>query len=99
MAVVIPLVVLLLLVIAGAVVLVRRRGRTVRGPAVREAETARPAPREPEATAPAVAPPEVRVPVREGLGARIRSLFSGGVPTEDEWLRLEDVLVRADVGP
>src|SRR5205085_10082508 len=91
MTVVVPvIVVLLLLVIAGAVVLVRRRGRTVRGPAVREAETDRPAPREPEATAPAVAPTEVRFPVRESLGTRIRGLFSGGVPTGDEWPRLED---------
>ena len=100
MAVVIPIVVvLLLLVVAGAVVAVRRRGRALRGPAVRETEVARPTPRLPESTAPAAPPAEVRVPVREGLGARIRGLFGAGAPTEDEWRRLEDVLVRADLGP
>src|SRR6266480_5039370 len=100
MAVVIPIVVVLLLVvIAGTVAVVRRRGRTVEGPAVREAEVARPAPREPELTAPAAVPPSRRVAVREGLGARIRSLFTGAAPTEEAWRRLEDVLVRADVGP
>jgi fused signal recognition particle receptor len=100
MAVVIAIVVVLLvLVVVASVVVVRRRGRAVRGPAVREAETARPAPREPELTAPAAVPPSIRIPVREGLGARIRGLFSGGAPTEEEWRRLEEVLIRADVGP
>jgi fused signal recognition particle receptor len=100
MAIVIPIVVVLLALVAvGAVAAVRRRGRTVRGPAVWEAEVARPAPREPELTAPGVPPPALRVPVREGLGARIRGLFGGREPTEDEWRRLEDVLVKADLGP
>jgi len=91
--------VLLVLVAFAMVIVVRRRGRTVRGPAVREAEAARPAPREPELTAPAAVPPALLVPVREGLGARIRGLFAGKAPTEDEWRRLEEVLIRADVGP
>jgi fused signal recognition particle receptor len=40
------------------------------------------------------------LPVRaEGLGGRIRSLFSGRAPGADEWGRLEELLVRADVGP
>jgi fused signal recognition particle receptor len=50
------------------------------------------------------APPRVRhLPAEapssrpEGLGARIRSLFGGGV--EDPWARLEELLVKADVGP
>jgi fused signal recognition particle receptor len=85
--------------LAATIAVVRRRGRTTRGPAVREAEVARPAPREPELTAPAAVPPSLRVPVREGLGARIRGLFTGTRPTEEEWRRLEEVLVRADVGP
>ena len=34
-------------------------------------------PREPELTAPPAIPPAVRVPVREGLGSRIRGLFAG----------------------
>src|SRR6266550_4473430 len=91
--------VLVVLVALGTVVVVRRRGRTVLGPAVKEADVARPAPREPELTAPAAVTPALRVPVREGLGARIRGLFAGKAPTEDEWRRLEEVLLRADVGP
>src|SRR5436190_7514745 len=90
---------LVLLVLAATIVVVRRRGRTIRGPAVREAEVARPAPREPELKAPGVPTPALRVPVREGLGARIRGLFSGAAPTEEQWRRLEEVLVHADVGP
>lgn len=35
----------------------------------------------------------------EGLGARIRSLFGAGATEEDPWARLEDLLVKADVGP
>ncbi len=34
-----------------------------------------------------------------GLGARIRALFGAGVPGEDEWTRLEELLIKADVGP
>jgi fused signal recognition particle receptor len=43
----------------------------------------------------APAPPVARRP--DGLGTRIRSLFRTGV--EDPWARLEELLVRADVGP
>jgi fused signal recognition particle receptor len=35
----------------------------------------------------------------DGLGARIRSLFSGPEPAEADWARLEELLIRADVGP
>jgi fused signal recognition particle receptor len=51
--------------------------------------------------APVSAPEQARVvsPVRaDGLGARIRSLFIGRAG-DDAWARLEDLLVRADVGP
>ena len=34
-----------------------------------------------------------------GLAARVRSLFAGGATGQDEWARLEELLVRADVGP
>jgi fused signal recognition particle receptor len=34
----------------------------------------------------------------EGLAARIRSVFGAG-PAEDAWARLEELLVKADVGP
>lgn len=36
-------------------------------------------------------------PGGEGLGSRIRSLFLGGA--EDPWERLEELLIKADVGP
>ncbi len=35
----------------------------------------------------------------EGLGSRVRGLFAGRAPGEDEWARLEELLVKADVGP
>ncbi len=34
----------------------------------------------------------------EGLGSKIKALFKGGV-SDDTWKQLEDLLVRADVGP
>ena len=34
-----------------------------------------------------------------GLGAKVRALFSGDVTEQDRWARLEEILVRADVGP
>jgi fused signal recognition particle receptor len=45
---------------------------------------------------PAQAPAQARM---EGLGSRIRAIFARGAPTGDTWKDLEDVLVRADVGP
>ncbi|TMK32090.1 MAG: signal recognition particle-docking protein FtsY [Actinobacteria bacterium] len=35
----------------------------------------------------------------DGLGARARALLTGGTPGGDEWNRLEDLLLKADVGP
>lgn len=35
----------------------------------------------------------------EGLGAKVHALLKGGTPGDDVWGRLEDLLVRADVGP
>src|SRR2546421_11301965 len=87
------------LAMVGTFVVVRRLGRTVRGPAAREAEVARPAPRAPELTAPPAVPPELRVPVREGLGARIRGLLAGKAPTEDQGRRLGEGLGPAGGGP
>ena len=37
-------------------------------------------------------------PRADGLGGAVRGLFSGGA-TADAWAQLEDLLVRADVGP
>jgi fused signal recognition particle receptor len=34
-----------------------------------------------------------------GLGARVRSLFTGREATDDTWRELEEALIRADVGP
>ena len=48
----------------------------------------------------AEAEPEARPAVSgTGLGARIRSLFSGGKASQETWAGLEEALVRADVGP
>lgn len=45
-------------------------------------------------------PPVPTKPARpDGLAARVRSIFAGSTAGDDEWARLEDVLLRADVGP
>ncbi|MGZ4124345.1 MAG: signal recognition particle-docking protein FtsY [Actinomycetota bacterium] len=44
-----------------------------------------------------VAPP---APGRaDGLGARVRSIFTGATAQDEDWRRLEELLLRADVGP
>lgn len=35
---------------------------------------------------------------KEGLGAKVKALFKGG-PGDDTWGQLEDLLIKADVGP
>jgi fused signal recognition particle receptor len=78
--------------LAAAVVLTRVRRRS---PKPKPARAARPRPGKPPGseTAPPVAPPEGR-----GLGARVRALL-GREPEADAWAGLEELLVRADVGP
>jgi fused signal recognition particle receptor len=51
-------------------------------------------------------PPERPAPVERprgaapaGLGARVRSLFTGREATDETWRELEEALIRADVGP
>ena len=47
-------------------------------------------------------PAEAPAPARrrsDGLGARARALLAGGAPSGDEWTRLEELLLKADVGP
>jgi fused signal recognition particle receptor len=62
------------------------------------ANRGRPATR-PRRAGPRPAPRPPRPPSRpEGLGARIRSVFSGA-GTGDPWGRLEELLLKADVGP
>jgi fused signal recognition particle receptor len=56
----------------------------------------RPAPR--ATPSPAPAPSPRRAPRADGLGARIRSVFGAGA-AEDAWARLEELLLKADVGP
>jgi fused signal recognition particle receptor len=44
--------------------------------------------------------PAPAAPARpEGLGARVRSIFAGKTAEEEDWRRLEEQLLRADVGP
>ena len=52
-------------------------------------------PRSLDAAPPAPAPQ--RAPRTTGLGARLRDLL-GSVPGDEEWARLEEALIRADVG-
>ena len=61
-------------------------------------EPERQAEAEPEPTGPAKPKAAEPAPQREGLASRVRSLFAGGA-TEDSWTELEDLLVKADVGP
>ncbi|MEA2556909.1 MAG: fused signal recognition particle receptor [Actinomycetota bacterium] len=51
--------------------------------------------------APAVKPPELKAPSApkvDGLGSKVRTLFGKGV-SDSTWRELEDLLVRADLGP
>jgi fused signal recognition particle receptor len=78
-------VIALLALLAGFVVL-RRRGDATRGDI---ATKKRSAPR----TTPAA-------PARaDGLAARVRSIFAGRTAGDEDWRRLEELLLRADVGP
>jgi len=55
---------------------------------------------ESEAIDAAMAPKAKPEPDGEGgLGARVRSLFARGGPAGEQWPQLEDLLIRADVGP
>jgi len=83
----IALVVVVVLALAVAAVLVLRGRGT------------RPSGRASDATRIAAADRSAKAAVRsDGLGAKVRALLSGKTPGDDEWTRLEDLLVRADVG-
>jgi fused signal recognition particle receptor len=95
----------LLVVIAFFTITARRRSRP-RGPgrATRAAEehvrpptSLHPAERRPE---PIRREPRASGGVfhKEGLGAKVKALFTGGAD-DDTWKQLEDLLIRADVGP
>jgi fused signal recognition particle receptor len=77
------LVLLVVLALAAGLVVARRRG----GPP-RRVVTYGPGTRE--------APP---APPAVGLGGRVRALFGAGFPEEEVWVRLDRVLLEADVGP
>src|SRR5712691_8497142 len=89
---VVPIVVVLVLLAVAAPVLVTRRRRG------RSSELTRP--REEEDTHDDASPArQIPDTVRgQGLGARVRALFGAGV-SDDTWAGLEDLLIRADVGP
>ncbi len=78
--------VVLIVAVVVALVLVRRRGVT--GPAAPSTE----------ASAPASAPGSAGGFGPAGLGARVRAAFGAG-SNGDQWAALEDVLLKADVGP
>jgi fused signal recognition particle receptor len=79
----IALIAFVVVVIAGALVVTARRRR---GPAVDEPARAE------------ARPSAHPTPKGDGLGARIRSIF-GASADEDPWGRLEELLLKADVGP
>ncbi|HEX6230200.1 MAG TPA: signal recognition particle-docking protein FtsY [Actinomycetota bacterium] len=83
MEIALAVLVVLLVVAVMAVVVVRRRG-------------AAPAPRFGTGEAPGR---PAAIPGREGLGSRIRALLGAGEVGDDDWSRLEELLVKADVGP
>jgi fused signal recognition particle receptor len=79
------LVVVAAIVVVGIVMILSRRGRPSTG--------ARPS---------AMRPTEAPSPARrrgDGLGARARALLAARMPGTDDWARLEDILLKADVGP
>ena len=73
------------ILVVGIITIVTRRGRPSTG--------AQPSP---------MRPTEAPSPARrrgDGLGTRARALLAGGTPGTDDWARLEDLLLKADVGP
>ncbi len=93
MGVVVGIVAVVLVVSVAGVLLVRSRGvrSGSRAPALPELQDGAPG---------SQTVPPARVPSREeGLGARIRSLFASAEPGDEDWSQLEELLVRADVGP
>jgi len=75
------------IVVAGIVTIVSRRRRAPAASSPRPMPTAAEAPTSPARRR------------SDGLGARARALLVGGTPRGDEWARLEDLLLKADVGP
>jgi len=86
-----------LLVIAGTMMIVRRRRAALGHPRVYPAAPEHPATQRP-ATPPTEAAPSGGAFHGGGLGPTLRGLFHGGA-TEATWQRLEDILLKADVGP
>jgi hypothetical protein len=84
------LVIALIAVVAGVIAISRRR-RVFD-------ETEAPYEEESEAIDAALSPEAAAEPGTGGLGVRVRSLFSSGA-ADEQWPQLEDLLIRADVGP
>ena len=72
------------LVLVGVVVSVSLRGRRRGAPAVGSPATPEPAKSRRRSL---------------GLGAKVRALLGGRTPGEDDWARLQELLLKADVGP
>lgn len=72
------------LVLVGVVVSVSLRGRRRGVPAVGSPATPEPAKSRRRSL---------------GLGAKVRALLGGRTPGEDDWARLQELLLKADVGP
>ncbi|TMK37218.1 MAG: signal recognition particle-docking protein FtsY [Actinobacteria bacterium] len=86
-----------LLVLAGTMMIVRRRRAALGHPRVYPAAPEHPAPQR-RAAPRAEAPASGGAFHGGGLGPTLRGLFHGGT-TETTWQQLEDILLKADVGP
>ncbi|TMK59300.1 MAG: signal recognition particle-docking protein FtsY [Actinobacteria bacterium] len=86
-----------LLVIAGTMRIVRRRRAGLGHARVYPAAPEHPAPQR-HAEAPPEAGPSGGAFHGSGLGSTLKGLFHGGA-TETTWLELEELLLKADVGP
>ncbi|TMK90193.1 MAG: signal recognition particle-docking protein FtsY [Actinobacteria bacterium] len=86
-----------LLVIAGTMRIVRRRRAGLGHERVYPAAPEHPAPQR-HAEAPPEAGPSGGAFHGSGLGSTLKGLFHGGA-TETTWLELEELLLKADVGP
>ena len=86
-----------LLVIAGTMRIVRRRRAGLGHERVYPAAPEHPAPQR-HAEAPPEAGPSGGAFHGSGLGSTVKGLFHGGA-TETTWLELEELLLKADVGP
>ena len=87
----------MLLAVAGFLIARRRPSAGAPTPKDSAEPTAEPSARSQEA--PTAAPAAPAIGKGTGLGAKVRALFGSEIAEQDRWAQLEEVLIRADVGP